>query len=92
MARELFLVLFGESLDVGEVGGHEVVGGVEQLEEVEAQTGQDSTLVRDCLAEDDVVRRDAIGGHEQEMVGVDLVDLPDFARCEMWECQHAAAA
>jgi hypothetical protein len=69
-----------------------MVWGVQQVEEVEAEPGEHPTLVGDGLVEDYVIGRDPVGGHEEEVVGVDLVDLPDLSRCDVWECQHAAAA
>jgi hypothetical protein len=56
-----------------------VAGGVEKVEEVEAEPGQHPTLVGDQLGKDDVIGRDTIGGDKKEVVRVDLVDLPHLA-------------
>jgi hypothetical protein len=51
---------------------------VEEVEEVEAEPGEDLALVRDRLIEDDVVGGDAIGGHEEKVVRIHLVYLSDL--------------
>ena len=58
---------------------------------METQPGQHLALVRDQLVEDDVVGRDAVGGDEEEMLAVDLVDLPDLSRSDMRKRRHVAA-
>ena len=58
---------------------------------MQAEPGEHLALVRDQLVEDDVVGRDAVGGDEEEVLAVDLVDLPDLSRCDMRKRRHVAA-
>jgi hypothetical protein len=64
--------------DVGrdEVGRHQVG---EPLEPERAELGEHGTLVGDGLAHDDVERAHAVARDQQQMFGVQLVDLADLA-------------
>ena len=64
---------------MGEVGAGEVVGYAHQVEEVEAESGQNPTLVGDQLIEDHVVCGDAVRGDEEEVIRVHLIYLADLA-------------
>ena len=56
----------------------EVVGDVEGGEEEVAHRGEDAALVRDRAVQDEVIGRDPVGGHHEQGVLVDLVDLADL--------------
>jgi hypothetical protein len=60
-----------------------MVGGVQVIEEMEADPGEHPALVGYHLIEDHVVGRDPVGGHEEKTVLVDLIDLPDLARSDV---------
>jgi len=83
-------VLICEPFDVVKVSPHEMVGGLEHLEEVEAEPCEHSSFVGYLLVENDVVRGDPVRGHEQQMLGIDLVDLPYLAGRNVWKFQHVA--
>jgi len=54
------------------------------VEEVEAQPGEYPPFVGYQLGEDDVECGDPIGGHEKEVGVIDLEDLPDLPRGDVW--------
>lgn len=58
---------------------HQVVGKLEEIEPELQQLSQDLALVGDAVGHDDIVGQDAIGGHKQEGVVVDLVEVTDLA-------------
>ncbi len=76
---ELFPLGVVEAFDGREVCRHQVVGGVEEVEEVKAEPGEHAAFVGDQLREDHVICGDAIGCDKKKVVGVDLVDLPHLA-------------
>ncbi len=61
----------------------QVVGGVYQPEEEHAHCGQNAALVGNCAVQDEVVRRDPIGGDQQQVMVVDAVNLTNLAAGDM---------
>jgi hypothetical protein len=77
--------------------GHEVVGHQvrELAEPPQGQAGEHRALVRDRGREHDVVRRDPVGGHQEQVVVVDGVELADLAAGDQRERErrgHVSAA
>ena len=69
-----------------------VMWDFEQIEEVRRELGQHPALVGNRLGHDHVVRRYPICGHKEEVVGVDLVDLADFARGDVFDRHRGQAS
>ena len=61
----------------------QVVGRLDVVEEEDAHRGQDAALVGYLGVEDVVVRRDPIGGDEQQVLVVDAVQLANLAAGQM---------
>ena len=69
-------------VDAGELVGHDVA----ELGEPEVGDGlQYLALARDRVGQDDVEGRQAVGGDDQQLVGVDRVDVADLAPREQWQ-------
>ena len=47
---------------------------------MEAESGENPALVGNELGDDHVVGGDSVGGHKEEALRTDLIDLSDFAR------------
>ena len=60
-----------------------MVGRLGVVEEEHAHRGQDATLVGYLVVEDEVERRDAVAGDEQQVVVVDAVELANLAAGQM---------
>lgn len=61
----------------------QVVGRIDKAEEEHAHGGQDAALVRDGAVEDIVVRRNPVGGDQQQVLVVDTVQLTNLAAGQM---------
>ena len=65
----------------GNIGGREMVGNdfFQEIEPEKRELRKNAPLFRDSSCEHVVERRDAIGGDEKQMIGIDAVNVADFA-------------
>ena len=63
------------------IGGDEMVGNdvLEKVEPEQRNLGQNAALVRNAGRQHVVERGNAVGGHEEQVVGVEVVDVADFS-------------
>ena len=63
------------------IGGDQMVGNdvFQEIEPEQRELGQHPALLRDAGGQHVVERRDAIGGHEQQVIVVDLVKVANLA-------------
>ena len=71
----------------GYVGSHQMVGDkvLEKVEPEQGDLGEDAALMRDAGRQYIVERGDAVGGDEEQVVAVEVVDVANFAAGEEFE-------
>ena len=66
---------------LGHIGGGQVIGNrsFQEVEPEQRKLGEHPSLLGNAGCQHIVERRNAIGGNEQQVIGIDVVDIADLA-------------
>ena len=67
----------GHRIDLGDLPVRNDVSGL--VEEAGCDLVEHLSLAGNALGQDDVERGDAVGDYEQDVLSVDVIDVPDFS-------------